>query len=101
RDWLIQRVSAIVLAIYSIFLVIYIFSHPNMSFSTWHDLFDNTLMRVLTLLVFLNLIMHAWIGIWTVTTDYLKSVSVRVTVQILVILALISYFIWAIIILWG
>ena len=101
RDWLIQRVSAIVLAIYSLFLIFYILLHPHMNYATWHNLFDNLPMQVLTIIVFLNLVLHAWVGVWTVTTDYLKNTCVRVTVQVLVILALITYFVWAIMILWG
>jgi len=47
------------------------------------------------------LVLHAWIGIWTVTTDYLRQMGLRVTVQVLVALFLISQFIWGLMIIWG
>lgn len=101
RDWLVQRISAVLLAIYSLFILGFVFSHPNLDFDTWHNLFANSWMKIFSVLVLLNLILHAWIGIWIVTTDYLKIFFLRLSVQVLVILALVIYFIWGTAILWG
>ena len=101
RDWLIQRVSALVLAAYTIFLITFIVMHPNLDFMTWQALFSHPVMRIASAVVLLNLILHAWIGLWTVSTDYLKSTVVRVSFQMFVVILLLAAFIWGIDILWS
>jgi len=101
RDWLIQRVSALVLAVYTIFLLTFIYMHPNLDFMTWQGLFANPIMRIASAIVMLSLISHAWIGLWTVSTDYLKSTVIRVSFQMVVVLLLLAAFIWGIDILWS
>ncbi|GAB2795401.1 succinate dehydrogenase, hydrophobic membrane anchor protein [Halomonas shantousis] len=100
-DWLIQRVSAIILAIYTVFLVGYLLLHPNLDYFTWSHLFSQTWMRIFSLLAFISLAAHAWIGLWTVSTDYLKQTGVRFGFQVVVILALFVFLVWGIQVLWG
>lgn len=101
QDWLIQRTTAVILAVYLFFLMGYCFLHPNLNYETWFGLFSSQWMRYFNLLVLLSLISHAWIGIWTVTTDYIKPGSLRFPIQVLMILILFAYLIWGIQILWG
>lgn len=101
RDWLIQRVSAVVMVIYIIVLIALFVCHPQMNYVTWHGLWAMTSMRLLTAVTLLSLILHAWVGIWRVSVDYLKSIVVRLTFQMIVILTLIICLIWGIAILWG
>lgn len=75
--------------------------HPQLSFVQWHTLFSNNLFRIASLIALLALSLHAWIGIWTVTTDYMKCTALRLSVQMLVVLWLLSQFIWGLMILWG
>jgi succinate dehydrogenase / fumarate reductase, membrane anchor subunit len=49
----------------------------------------------------LSVYYHAWIGIRDVLMDYIKPVSIRLSLQVLVILALFAFTIWSIAILWG
>ena len=72
-DWLMQRVSAVVLALYTVFMVAYLLFNPDLDYYAWTALFDQTWMRIFSLLAFISLAAHAWIGLWTVTTDYLTS----------------------------
>jgi succinate dehydrogenase / fumarate reductase, membrane anchor subunit len=64
-------------------------------------LYAHWTMRIFSLLALLSLFYHAWIGIWTVITDYIKPVALRLIIEIIVVLALICYLIWGIEILWG
>jgi succinate dehydrogenase / fumarate reductase membrane anchor subunit len=100
-DWLIQRVSAVVLAVYTLFIVLYLLFNPGLDYAAWNGLFSQTWMRIFSLLAFVSLAAHAWIGLWTVTTDYLKPTAIRVGVQILVILSIFVFLIWGIQVLWG
>ncbi len=101
KDFLVQRVSAIILALYSLFLVGYFLGHPHLDFAHWNGLFACTWMRLFTVLALLSLIAHAWVGMWTIFTDYIHCAMGRAVLQILVILAFIAYVVWCISILWG
>jgi succinate dehydrogenase / fumarate reductase membrane anchor subunit len=101
KDWLIQRVTAAYFAVYCIFLFGFLLLHPSLTFTQWHDLFSNTVFRIATLLGLLALSLHAWIGLWTVTTDYMKCTIVRVSVQMIIILWLLGQFTWGLMIVWG
>ncbi len=101
RDWMIQRVSAIFMAVYTICLVLYIISHTDLSFVEWHSLFSQTWMKVVSALFLLALLWHAWIGIWTIFTDYIKSFVIRGLLNFLVLLMLFACFFWGILILWS
>lgn len=99
-DWLMQRVSAVILALYTVFIVTFLLFNPDLDYYAWSGLF-NTWMRIFSLLAFVALAAHAWIGLWTVTTDYLKSTRLRVGAQAVIILGIFVYLVWGIQILWG
>ena len=101
KDWLIQRVTAVLIAAYTLFIVGYLLLHPALSYEQWHQLFQCNWLRIATVLVLLAFVLHAWVGIWTVTTDYLKGACLRVAVQLLVILFMLTLLIWGIDIIWG
>lgn len=100
-DWLIQRVSAIVMAIYSIGLIAFFFTHTNLTYTDWHGLFVHTWMKIATLLLLLSLLFHAWIGMWTIFTDYVKPYVIRLVCHVVVFLALVAFFFEGALILWG
>jgi succinate dehydrogenase / fumarate reductase, membrane anchor subunit len=100
KDWLAQRVTAVILAVYTlVFLVIWLKS-PKLDYGTWAGIFAPAWMKVLTLLALVSLGYHAWIGLRDIYMDYIKPASVRLVLQVLTILALVGYGIWAVAILW-
>lgn len=101
KDWLIQRVTAVYFAVYSLFLLGYLLVHPQLQYSQWHDLFHSATVQVASLIALMALSLHAWIGIWTVTTDYMKSTAIRLSVQMLVVLFLVGQFVCGLMIVWG
>ena len=100
RDWLGQRVTAVVLALYTLYLLVTVLSVPTLSYGTWAGLFVSPFMKVATLLAMLALVYHAWVGIRDVSRDYVKPTSIRLALEIGTILLLIGYACWTVIILW-
>jgi len=100
RDWLVQRFSSLIIAIYFLVLLGFFILHPQLDYSTFQYFFANTWMQVFTLITLLSLFLHAWVGIWTVITDYINPIAIRLTIQALVILTLLIYFFWGVEILW-
>ena len=101
QDWLIQRISAVVLAVYMLTIMVAWFIHPQMDSLAWQALFANVLMKYATLLALLALIAHAWIGIWTISTDYVHKIWLRLPLQILVYIMMLFYLVWGLQILWA
>jgi succinate dehydrogenase / fumarate reductase membrane anchor subunit len=101
RDWIIQRVSAIAMALYSLFLIGYVITTPGMSFAEWHGLFSQVWMKVATIVIVVCMLYHAWIGMWTIYTDYVKPFVVRCVLNVLTFFLLFACFIWAFLILWS
>lgn len=107
-DWMLQRLSAIVLAAYTLFIVGYVLMNPELGYAQWSELFTRTWVRIFSFLALLSLVAHAWVGMWTIVTDYLnsrafgeKSVWIRFPVQLICFIALFSYLVWGIQIIWG
>lgn len=100
-DWLMQRASAVILLVYVLFMVGYFLSVSDLSYSAWHALFQQTWMRIFTMLALISVAAHAWIGLWTVSTDYMKATGIRLIFQSFVILALFAFVVWGVQVLWG
>ena len=101
RDWVIQRSSAILMAVYSIGLIGYLALNPHLSYAEWHTLFSMVWMKVATILFITSILAHAWIGIWTIFTDYVKCAMVRGILNFFVLLMLFGCFFWGLLILWS
>ena len=101
KDWLIQRVSAVYLFVYVIFLFGFFLFHPGFDYYKWQDLFALTSMQVATVLALFLMVLHAWIGIWTITTDYIKCTAIRLPLQGLIFVYLLGQFVWGLMIVWG
>lgn len=94
RDWVVQRVTAILIGIYAIFIILYLLSAAPLNYAQWHRLFNNMGMQIASSIVLLAIVWHAWLGLWTVLTDYIKNGGLRLVLQSLVILILIGYLFW-------
>ncbi len=107
-DWLIQRVSAVILGVYFIGLLGYLLLNPDLDYAQWQALFSSTWMRIASLLALVSLCAHAWVGLWTISTDYLTVAMIgkyanvlRFLFQAACILLIFIYLVWGIQILWG
>ena len=100
-DWMIQRVSAVVLAAYTVFMIGYLAFGADLTYEMWSGLFEGIAMRTFTLLALLSFAAHVWIGMWSVSTDYIKPTGIRLVFQSASGLLTFGYVAWGIQILWG
>ena len=100
RDWLAQRVTAGIMAVYSVILAVVLLSGQPIGYAVWHDLFTQGWMRVATLLFAVSLAWHAWVGVRDIIMDYIKPTGLRLALESLVLLTIAGYVAWAIQILW-
>lgn len=101
RDWMIQRVTAVILTLGVFGFVAFFITHPHLSYVEWRMLFSSFWMRVAFLMLVLSFAFHAWIGMWTVMTDYIKSSSLRFVFHVLVFLTLLANFLSALLMMWS
>jgi succinate dehydrogenase / fumarate reductase membrane anchor subunit len=100
RDWLAQRVTAGIMAVYSVILAVVLLSGQPINYAIWHDLFTQGWMRVATLLFAVSLAWHAWVGVRDIIMDYVKPTGLRLSLEAVVLLTIAGYVAWAIQILW-
>lgn len=101
KDWWIQRATAVYFFLYSLFLFGFLLTHCHLEFIQWQGLFHLTSFKIATIVALVSLSLHTWIGIWTVTTDYLKCTVIRFSLQLAVMLLLLGQFIYGLMIVWG
>ena len=102
RDWLAQRVTAGIMAIFTVLLLAQvIFTSGPIGYDTWAGIFSSQWMKVLTFAVIVSLLYHAWVGMRDITMDYITSpVWLRLLVQIFIMVWLVGCAGWAVQVLW-
>ena len=100
RDWLAQRITAVIMAVYSVIALIVLLSGVPLTFAVWKDLFAQGWMRVATLLFMLSLAWHAWVGVRDILMDYIQPAGLRLALEVGVLLTIAAYVGWTIQILW-
>ena len=101
RDWLSQRVTAAVMAIFTVVLLAQLLlSKGPIGYDKWSGIFASQAMKTLTFAVILCLLWHVWVGMRDVFMDYIKPVSVRLSLQVFTIVWLLACSGWAVQVLW-
>jgi succinate dehydrogenase / fumarate reductase, membrane anchor subunit len=99
--WIAQRLTGVVVFAYTlVFLSALAIARPA-GYEAWRSLIAQGWLRIATLVFFLALLYHAWIGMRDIFMDYIRSDALRLTLFTLVALSLIAYAAWAAQILWG
>ena len=101
RDWLAQRVTAVIMVLFSIVIIGFFMLKGGVNYSEWKELFRSQLFRILALLFFLSVFYHAWIGIKDVLMDYIKPAWLRISLHVAALLFLLLCSIWSVTIIWG
>ena len=100
RDWLSQRVTAVLMALFTLVLLAQLLFGGPLGYERWAGIFAAQWMKVLTFVVILALGWHAWVGMRDIWMDYVKPVAVRLTLQVATIVWLVGCMGWAVQVLW-
>jgi succinate dehydrogenase / fumarate reductase membrane anchor subunit len=100
RDWLAQRITAVIMAVYTLIILYVFMTGVPLNYGVWKDLFALGWMRVTTLLFAASFAWHVWVGMRDILMDYVKPLGWRFTLEVLVLLVLASYLGWTVQILW-
>jgi len=101
RDWIAQRVTAALMAIFTIVVLarLLLTSGP-VGYDKWAGLFAGQGMKMLTFATIVALLYHVWVGMRDIWMDYIKPVGVRLALLILTIIYLVGCAGWAVQVLW-
>jgi succinate dehydrogenase / fumarate reductase, membrane anchor subunit len=100
RDWLSQRVTATLMALFTIVLIVQVLLPGEMSYDKWSGIFAHQWMKVLTFVTIVALLYHVWVGMRDVWMDYVKPVGLKLVLQVFTIVWLVGCAGWAIQVLW-
>jgi len=105
HDWVLQRITAVYLLIYLFGTSLYFVANSpptGITYEYWHATWQLPSLRYATFIMVLCVCCHAWIGVWTIMTDYVKNIRLRMLMQFSVMLTLIINLLWAgDLLLWG
>jgi succinate dehydrogenase / fumarate reductase membrane anchor subunit len=119
RDWLSQRVTAALMALFTLVVIVqalwpwYVKDATGhrvtdsagkfiaiSGYDKWAGMFTAQWMKVLTFTVIAALLWHVWVGMRDVWMDYVKPVWLRLALQVFTIVWLTGCAGWAIQVLW-
>ena len=94
RDWLLQRVTAVYLGSYVVYLMAHFFMQPPQGYEQWHAWIGQPLVAIASAGFILAMLLHGWVGIRDVIFDYIHSVSLRLMLLSLIGLLLVACGFW-------
>ena len=100
RDWLAQRVTAVLMALFTLVLVAQLLFGAKLGYERWATIFSAQWMKFLSFVVIVSLLYHAWIGMRDVWMDYVKPVGVKLALQVFTLAWLVGCAGWAVQVLW-
>lgn len=100
KDWIVQRATALIMAVYTLILLVALGAMGPGGYEAWRAIFANGFMQFMTFLFFISLFWHVWIGVRDIWMDYAKPDGLRLVLMIATAAALVGYAGWAAKILW-
>ena len=106
-DFVFQRVSAAIMAVYTVCVLGFFLANPGLTHADLVSYFGSTPMLIFSTLLIISTAAHAWIGMWTVGTDYIQAhyfgahaTSFRLIYQAGVVALIFLYVVWALQLFW-
>ena len=95
RPWLIQRVSAVYLAMFIAYIGVVLACAEQFTFQLWHDWLFHPFNTIACGLFIIALLVHAWIGMRDVVLDYVHNTFIRMIAFSLIMVVLMGSGLWA------
>ncbi len=100
HDFILIRATAIILTLYIIYIVGFC-AFSDITYLSWRSFFGATFTKAFSMLALTSVLIHAWIGLWQVLTDYIKPTLLRGLLLLVIVAVLLGYFFSGLFILWG
>jgi succinate dehydrogenase / fumarate reductase membrane anchor subunit len=71
-DFVVQRVSAVILGVYMLCVIGFLLANPDLTHESLVGYFGTFSMQLFTSLTIFATAAHAWVGMWTIGTDYIR-----------------------------
>lgn len=95
RAWVVQRISAVYLALYFVgALLAWIVQRP-VTFDAWRAWIAHPAVNIACVLFFIALTLHAWVGVRDVVMDYVRSAAARFVLLAVIAASLLAMFVWS------
>lgn len=101
QDFISLRATGIILTTYTLFILGYLLTTPDLTYHAWKGLFSGLGMKIYTLLALGCVSIHARIGLWQVATDYIHNAKARAVLQFFVSILSFVYVAAGLFVLWG
>ena len=100
-DWLVQRLTAVVMAVYTLLLLAIALWNGGIDYPLWTELFAHAGFKLASFLFMVALLYHAWIGMRDILMDYIKPAGMRLLLETVTVVVLVAYLGWTLQLLWG
>ena len=101
QDFVTIRATALIMTAFSLFMLWFFVTTPEITFDVWQGLFSSIAMKVFTFATLVSIMLHVRIGLWQVLTDYVKAANVRALLQFVLNLIAFVYVAVGLFVLWG
>ncbi|MCP3671947.1 MAG: succinate dehydrogenase, hydrophobic membrane anchor protein [Gammaproteobacteria bacterium] len=94
RAWVFQRITAVYLGLYFLFLAWYVLFSAPTSYVEWREWVANPVINLSLLFFAFSLLLHAWVGTRDIIIDYIKPLMIRVTMLVFLAIGLMGSGLW-------
>jgi succinate dehydrogenase / fumarate reductase membrane anchor subunit len=101
RDWLAQRLTAILMVVYTVVLLGTFLTAQNFTYEGWASLFARQWFKLFSAVTLFGLYYHVWVGIRDIWMDYVKNAGIKMALQFATVIVLVAYAVWTVQILWS
>ncbi|QRN41135.1 MAG: succinate dehydrogenase, hydrophobic membrane anchor protein [Neisseriaceae bacterium] len=100
RDWIFQRLSAVLILVFSIIFITGLFFTPS-TYEAWQQFFSYVSVKIVTQIIVIAIIVHAWVGIRDIWMDYINNSGLRLLMHTFTVTWLLASFIYSVYVIWG
>ena len=96
RPWVLQRLTAVYMLCYILFLLAHFLSDPPLSHAAWRNWVLDPVISIATAVFLGSLLLHMWVGVRDVILDYIHPIGLRIAALSLLGFGLLTMAIWVV-----